>query len=85
MAKIKLGTTARDTLSGFEGVLVARTEWLYGCVRVGLAGGVDKEGVPRDPFWFDEAQVEVVPKKKVEPVRAATGGPSREGGRVVEG
>lgn len=33
---VQLGDKARDTVSGFAGVCVARTEWLNGCWRMTL-------------------------------------------------
>lgn len=33
MAIVNLGDTVKHRISGFEGVAVAKTEWLNGCVR----------------------------------------------------
>ena len=33
---INLGDTVKDKISGFTGVVVARTEWLYGCIRLAV-------------------------------------------------
>jgi hypothetical protein len=35
MKPIKLGDTARDTISGCTGVVVADTKWLHGCMAAG--------------------------------------------------
>lgn len=31
---IALGDRVKDRITGFQGIAVARTEWLYGCVRI---------------------------------------------------
>lgn len=60
--RIKLGQRVRDTLSGTEGTAVARTEWLYGCVRISIQPEGTKNGVPYDYFVVDEAQLDVIRK-----------------------
>lgn len=62
--KIKLGQTVRDTVTGYVGVVVCRSEWLHGCVRVAVQGPVDKDGKMPDAINFDEPGLEVVPKAK---------------------
>ena len=54
---IPLGAVAQDTISGFEGVVVARTEWLYGCVRLVLQPQELHEGQPVEAQTFDEPQL----------------------------
>lgn len=34
MAKIEVGDVACDMVTGFFGIVVARTEWLNGCARL---------------------------------------------------
>jgi hypothetical protein len=31
--KINLGAFVKDKITGFEGIVIGRTQWLYGCVR----------------------------------------------------
>lgn len=57
---IGCGDTVKDTLSGLKGVVVARTVWLYGCVRLAVVPRGHKDGKPIEPFWVDEPQVELV-------------------------
>lgn len=67
---IKLGQQVRDKLTGLEGTAVARTEYLYGCVRIGVQPFEVKDGKPADWAVIDEPQLEVVkntPAKKAEP------------------
>ncbi len=55
---IKLGSRVRDTITKFEGVVIARTDWLNGCRRFGVQSEkLDKEGIPTDAQWFDEPQL----------------------------
>ena len=55
---VKLGKRYRDPITGFEGMATARTEWLYGCSRIGLQGPTNKEGLVPEAQWFDELQLE---------------------------
>lgn len=71
---IKLGEKAKDTVSGFEGICVARTEWLNGCWRITLQPKVDKEGKCGDNVTFDEPQLKVI-GKGVREGEHKTGGP----------
>ena len=68
---VKLGERYKDTLTGFEGIATARTEYLYHCVRVGLEGS-DKDKQPVE-FWFDEQRL-VDAKNKPVATLAKTGG-----------
>jgi hypothetical protein len=74
---IKLGDTARDTITGFEGVVVAETQWLHGCRRLTLQPKGLHEGKPIETSTFDEPQCVLVetdnPKRDI-----STGGPRPE-------
>ena len=76
---IELGDKVRDTLTGFEGIAVAKTYWLYGCVRIGVERAkLDKDGNPAEQeLWFDEQRI-----VGIEPPKPATdrapGGPRRD-------
>ncbi len=54
---IPLGAVAKDTITGFEGVVTGRTEWLNGCVRLYLQPQELHEGQPSKERTFDEPQV----------------------------
>lgn len=56
--RFTLGDSARDRVSGFEGVLIARVEFLNGCTRYELQPPVDEKGKHVDPRYFDEEQLE---------------------------
>jgi hypothetical protein len=73
--KIKLGVKARDKVTGFEGIVGARVEYLNGCVRYELIPRVDKDGKSREPEYYDEARLEVISYEKAVSVKkSATGG-----------
>jgi len=73
--RINLGDKAKDIVTGFEGICVARTEWLNGCTRIGLQSDKLKDGVPTDIQTFDEPQLRLVQADKVKPGPKDTGGP----------
>jgi len=56
--KIKMGAKVKDVITGFVGVVTARTEWLSGCVRYLVSPQkLDKEGKPVEGQWIDEQQL----------------------------
>ncbi len=63
---VQLGETYKDSISGFEGVAVARVVHLYGCVRVCLEGP-DTEGKNATEYFDEQRLVDDSP--------AETGGP----------
>ncbi len=75
---LKLGSRVKDTISGFSGILTARTEWLYGCVRVAIEPEGLFEGKPIDTQWFDEPRVIELEKPVVEVQSNPTGGPRKD-------
>ena len=57
---IKLGSNAKDKITGFTGVITAHAKHLYGCDTYGITPAVDKDGKPQDTYWFDEGRIEVL-------------------------
>jgi hypothetical protein len=57
---MKLGDEVRDKISGLTGIVVCRTEWLHGCIRLGVQPKEVKDGKPVDASYFDELQLELV-------------------------
>jgi hypothetical protein len=57
-----LGKQAKDKIIGFQGILIGRTEYLFGCNVYGIAPQVfDKEkGKRGETEWFDEGRIEVI-------------------------
>jgi hypothetical protein len=60
---ITLGSKVRDLVTGKVGFAVARTEWLYGCARIGLeAQELNKDGKREEIGWYDEQRIEEIEK-----------------------
>ncbi len=73
--KINLGAEVRDRVTGFKGIVVARTEWHFGCRRyVVQPPGLTKEGKTFETGNFDEDALEVLKDFK-KPTVNKTGGP----------
>jgi hypothetical protein len=70
---IELGQKYQDEITGFEGTATARTDYLYGCVRVCLEGK-GGDGEPQE-WVFDEQRLVQVDGGR--PVATATSGGSR--------
>ena len=51
---------AKDKITGFEGIITARCEFLTGCSRYCIQPTVLKDGKPLDSIYFDEAQIDIV-------------------------
>lgn len=79
---LQLGDRVRDRMTGFEGIVIAITEWLYNCRRITVQPStLDKDGAIPKTESFDEDQLEVVergafkPKVQETAPAAKTGGP----------
>lgn len=74
-----LGLTARDKVTGFEGVVSTVSFDLYGCIQAVLVPPLDKEGKKQDGCWFDVSRLTVVNDTPVMEVPDFTEGPVAEG------
>jgi hypothetical protein len=74
--KFDLGAKAEDTITGFQGVVFYRSQWLNGCNTYGLQPTELKDGLPQDRQCFDEPQL-ILLEEKAFPESRATGGPER--------
>lgn len=72
---ITLGDEVKDKVTGFEGIAIARTEFLNGCARVGVQSQKLKDGVPTEMQTFDEPQLILVQAAKIQLGPRDTGGP----------
>jgi hypothetical protein len=52
---IKLGNTYEDKYTGFKGTAICRSEFLYGCIRVGLRSNNLNQGRIQDECYLDES------------------------------
>jgi hypothetical protein len=77
MFQHQLGDRVKDKVTGYEGIIIARSEHLNGCIRYGVQRQeLSKEGKPQEAEWFDEKQLVVTKAKKVEVETKRTGGPA---------
>jgi len=61
---IELGEVVKDPITGFKGTVVARTEYLWGCISLGILSDVLKDGKPMEWQWFDENRLTLDTKQK---------------------
>jgi hypothetical protein len=80
MATIALGDKVKDPITGVCGIVIARTIWMYGCVRITVQPQELKDGRPVENCTIDEPQLEVVERAAIkdipewrEPARPAAG------------
>jgi len=57
---IKLGDKVKDRVTGLEGIVVARTDWLNGCIRMVVQPQLLKDGKPVDTSCFDIEELVLV-------------------------
>ena len=55
--EIKLGMKIKDSLTGFEGFVTARCEYMNGCVQYIIRPATLKDGSPQNTVWLDEQQI----------------------------
>jgi hypothetical protein len=79
---MKLGDFVKDTVTDFSGTVIARHEYLNGCIRLSLQPRELKDGKLIEATTFDIEQLELVKAaapRKVTP----TGGPHNEPSRAA--
>ncbi len=65
-AGIKLGDLVKDIITGFTGIASSRTEYLFGCVHIGITSNrLDKDGIPIGAMNFDEQRVVRIDQRDV--------------------
>lgn len=76
--KYELGSTVKDQITNFEGVVVARTQYMTGCNRYAVQPrALDRDGKPIDWHNFDENQLVQVTDKELKIKEAKVkGGPA---------
>lgn len=74
---VKLGDEVVDTVSGFSGIAVSKTDYLNGCSRISVQPAVGKDGKLPDYATFDAPQLKVTKAAKVPIGSRLTGGPDR--------
>ncbi len=75
---IPLGAKVKDTISGFEGVVTGRAQYISGCAQSLVAPTVTSEGAFRDGQWFDTQRLRIVDDSMVILNNGPTPGPDRQ-------
>lgn len=76
--KFKCGDVVRDQVTGLEGIVTARSQWLHNCNTYRVQPQELKDGKPVDSSGFDEPQLDLVKKKPKNVAKSPgnTGGPT---------
>ncbi len=53
-----LGKKAKDKISGVEGIIVAKIDYLFGCAQYGIVPPA-QDGKRMDTEYFDEGRIEI--------------------------
>lgn len=75
MFKFETGVRVKDTITGYEGIISARTQWLHNCNTYGIRSTELKDGKPLELEYFDEPQLELIDEVKISEPNHSTGGP----------
>lgn len=72
---IELGKRGKDKITGFEGIITGRCQYLYGCDQYLITPKVDKNGNKPDGQWMDEGRIGIMGEGvKAEEVQVEKGG-----------
>lgn len=75
--KYDLGSKAKCLVTGIEGIIDSRSEWLNGCLRYSIQPhGTTADGAMKTGYWVDEKQVELIEKDALNIKKSNTGGPN---------
>jgi hypothetical protein len=76
---IEMGVLAKDKVTGFQGIVIGKADYLFGCTQICLTPPVKEQEI-KESHWFDEGRIEVLGRGVLpEEVRAEKdGGPQRD-------
>mgnify|MGYP001612348269 CR=1 FL=1 len=74
--KFDLGTKVKERITGYTGIIIARSQWIYNCNTYGVKSSELKDGKPMEAVFFDEPSLDLVEPPSVTPKRN-TGGPTQ--------
>lgn len=72
---VNLGDEVQDTVTGFKGIIVAKTDFIHGCTRVSVQPKVGKDGKIPEAQAFDAPALKVLKAAVVKRSHNNTGGP----------
>lgn len=76
MNQIKLGSKARDIITGFTGIITSRATYLTGCDQYCIKPQkLMKDGSMQEGVYFDIEQIEILDAKPLKVNTRPTGGP----------
>lgn len=61
---MQLGITAKDIITGFEGVILGHCRYITGCDQYLLQPPMKKDGTHVESRWFDEQRLVIVKNGK---------------------
>lgn len=64
---VKLGDKVKDRVTGLTGIVVARTDWLNGCIRMSVQPQELKDGKPVESSCFDIEELVLLKAGVVQP------------------
>ena len=63
MFEFELNKEVKDILTGFKGIIMARTEYTTGCIQYGLGSQkLNKDGDIPEWKWFDQSRLTLTGK-----------------------
>ncbi len=73
--KVSLGDKVKDVITGYQGTVIAKTEWMNGCHRVTVQSeGLKEDGSARESHHCDVQQIELLEESEL-PKSKRSGGP----------
>ena len=73
METIKLGSKVKDKVTGFEGIVVTKCEYLNGCIQFAVQPVAENNKV-NETQWIDIQQLEISADEIIEITKYKTGG-----------
>lgn len=71
----ELGLEAKDKITGFSGLLIARHIWITGCDQYTISPPKKEDGTLGENYNFDEGRIEIIgPGITVQSVQSETSG-----------
>lgn len=72
---VNLGDEVQDTVTGFKGIVVAKTDYIHGCTRVAVQPKVGKDGKVPDSATFDAPALKILKSAVIKRSHNNIGGP----------
>jgi len=64
--KFEVGSEVVDSISGYSGIIIYRSQWLSNCNTYGVKSKEIKDGRPIEPVQFDEPQLNLIEPDVIE-------------------